>query len=115
MHKVPNIQRLPGFVMTHASSSVKRVVVLFAFYVAASLPAEIAFAQSISGAIGGTVVDQQQSSVPGATVRMIDLPHTTGPTAETKTATLYSANSLPVRTDSQLQRKALKYLRELIS
>ncbi|HET6178791.1 MAG TPA: carboxypeptidase-like regulatory domain-containing protein [Candidatus Sulfotelmatobacter sp.] len=70
-------------IVMHASSSVHRLVVLFAFSVAASLPVEIAFAQSVSGTVSGTVVDQQQRSVPGATVRMIDQLHTTGLTTET--------------------------------
>jgi hypothetical protein len=81
--KSPNIRRLRNFIVTHASSSVNRLVVLFAFFVAASLSAEIALAQSVSGVISGTVVDQQQRPVRGATVRMIDQLHTTSPTTET--------------------------------
>jgi hypothetical protein len=57
LDKIADVQRLRSFIVTHASSSVNRLVVLFAFYVAASLPAEMAFAQSVGAVLSGTVAD----------------------------------------------------------
>jgi len=79
----PKVQRLLSLNMTDGRRSVRRLVVLFVFCVAASLPAGRAFAQSVSGVISGTVVDPQQRSVPAATVRMIDPLLKTSATAET--------------------------------
>ena len=43
-----------------------------AFCLAVSLPAGVAFAQSVNGLISGTVLDQQGASIPGATVTVTD-------------------------------------------
>jgi len=43
----------------------------------------MAFAQSVNGLIAGTVLDQQHSSVSGATVRVIDQLNTTSQTTQT--------------------------------
>ena len=81
-----NAQGLRGCIqdiLTDASSAVNPVVVLFAFYLATSLPVEIAFAQSVSGVMSGTVVDQQHRSVTGVTVRVVDQLNATDQTTQT--------------------------------
>lgn len=58
-------------------------VVLFALYVAAFLPAEIACAQSVNGVISGTVVDQHHRSIARATLRVVDQLNATNQTTQT--------------------------------
>jgi hypothetical protein len=64
--------------------TVKHLLLLFAFCLAVSLPAGVAFAQSVNGLIGGTVVDPQGASVPGAVVTVTEQLTTTSQTTQTK-------------------------------
>jgi hypothetical protein len=63
--------------------NVESILVFLAFFQAVSLPAGIAFAQSVNGLISGTVVDQQHGSVPEATVQITDELKTTSQTTQT--------------------------------
>ena len=82
-------------ILIDLSSLIKPVVVLLACSLAALLPGEIAFAQSVSGVISGTVLDQQQRSVPQATVQMIDHLHGTTQTTETNEDGYFVFTQLP--------------------
>src|SRR5271155_1661622 len=62
----------------------KHLLLLLAFCLAVSLPAGVAFAQSVNGLIGGTVVDPQGASVPGAVVTLTDQLTTTSQTTQTR-------------------------------
>ncbi len=63
--------------------NVESILVFLAFFQAVSLPAGIAFAQSVNGLISGTVVDQQHGSVPEAIVQITDELKTTSQTTQT--------------------------------
>jgi hypothetical protein len=63
--------------------SIKHLFLSLAVCLAVPLSEKVAFAQSVSGVISGTVVDQQQRSVRSATVQMTDQLHTTSPATET--------------------------------
>jgi hypothetical protein len=73
---------------------VKYLLLLFAFCLAVSLPAGVAFAQSVNGLISGTVVDPQGASVSAAVVTVTtNLPPVVRLRKRRKVATSYSLRS----------------------